>query len=58
MGELIFKIIRSALKAISPTMRDALRVYYRKLEELAAKTETEWDDLFLEVLGVLLGIDE
>lgn len=58
MGELIFKILRSAIKAISPELRQSLVGLYESLKDTAANTETQWDDLFVEVLGVLLGIEE
>jgi len=54
MEKILFKIIRAAVRAISPQLRVVLKSALDKLAEAAKGTPNEWDDLLVEVLAVIL----
>ena len=58
MGELLFRIIKTTVSALSPELRQVLINVYGSLKTAADKTDSLWDNLFVDVLGVLLGIEE
>lgn len=58
MEKLLFVIIGIAVKAVSPTLRGILTGMFQQLSDAAAKTDNKWDDLLVEILGVLLGIKD
>ena len=58
MGELLFRIIKTTVNALSPELRQVLTNVYASLKTAANATDSLWDNLFVDVLGVLLGIEE
>jgi len=58
MGKVIFIIIKAALKAVSPALRDLLENFYLQIKEAAAATDNEWDDVLVAVVGVLFGFED
>lgn len=58
MEKIILMIIRAAVKAASPALRGVIREFYAKLKKSASETPNEWDDLVVEVVGVLLAFED
>ena len=58
MGDFIIRIVKTTLKGISPEIRKAMESLYGSIKVAAERTENNWDDLFVEVLGVMLGFED
>ena len=58
MGSIIFKIIKLAVRAITPELRNVLVGALNSLEKAAASTPSEWDDILVQILKSLLGSDD
>lgn len=57
MEKLLLKVFRMIINAVSPELRELLFKYYEQLKAKAAQTPNEWDDVFVGLLGVLLGLE-
>ncbi|MBA7579400.1 hypothetical protein ES708_21270 [subsurface metagenome] len=58
MGTIIFRIIKMAVRAITPELRNVLVGALNSLEKAAASTPSEWDDILVQILKSLLGSDD
>jgi len=58
MGEIIFKIISIAIRAISPELRQVLRNVFVSLEDAAKKTDNKFDDVLVAILGAIFDISD
>ena len=58
MEKIIFTILKAAVRAISPELRNVLQGFYTQLKKSAASTENQWDDLLVSVLGVILDFED
>ena len=57
MEKIMFSILKVAVTAISPELRKVLKNIFLSLEAAASKTENQFDDLLVAILGALLDID-
>ena len=57
MEKIIFVIIRAAVRAISPELRNVLAGVITSLQKSAASTDNKWDDILVEILAAVLGLD-
>lgn len=58
MFTVIFKILKIAVRAATPEIREQARNLYTHLKGEAAKTKNPIDDILVEILGSLLGFDD
>lgn len=58
MEKIVFTILRVAVRAISPKLREVLKNVFVSLKQAAAATDNKWDDLLVDVLGVILAIED
>ena len=57
MEKIIFSILKTAVKAISPQLRAQITGLYNSLKKAADSTDNQFDDLLVAILGALLDID-
>ena len=57
-ADFLVMILGPILKAVTPTIRAFLDELLNSLEEKAAETPNELDDIFVKLLRDLLGFDE
>ncbi len=58
MEKIIFSILKTAVKAISPQLRTQITGLYASLKKAADSTENQFDDLLVAILGALLDIND
>lgn len=58
MEKIIFIVIRAAVKAASPALRNVLEGFFNQMKKAASETPNEWDDLLVEILGSLLAFED
>jgi len=58
MAKLIERVLPKLLKFITPELKNAARNLVKQLENHAKETSNPLDDLFVEVLKVILEIEE
>ncbi len=57
IGGILIAVLRIALPQITPQLRSFLKDTYGKLKEIAAKTSSPIDDLLVQALGAVLGLE-
>jgi len=57
MDNLVYKLISLIVTVISPELKKGLTDLVVKLDADAKKTSNPWDDMFVGVLKMLLGIE-
>lgn len=57
MEKIVITIIKVAVKAISPKLREVLQNVFVSLKQAAAATDNQWDDMLVEVLGAILDFE-
>ncbi len=58
MGNIIVTIIRLAVRAISPELRNLLVGSLASLKSQAEATASPWDDILVQILISLLGTED
>ena len=58
MFKLIEKMLPKILKVITPELKAAAQNFVKQLEHHAKKTNNPLDDIFVEILKVLLEVEE
>lgn len=58
MNEWLIRLLIQMVLVMSPQLKDLLTTQIRELEAQAHATQNPWDDLFISLLKVVLGINQ
>ncbi len=58
LERILLALFASIILAISPSLRDALVEFTKGLDKAAKETDNPWDDRFVALLKIILGIKD
>lgn len=57
MEKIVAKIIEKIISNMSDQLRTEIKVWVKRLDEVAKATKNPWDDILVMILKVALGIE-